>query len=95
MNRMQEVPSPRLIVPISRPLIGVPVDADGEEAVQYFTDETAADELARPPIKLAGAWADLDDEDVLDAIDRLRHASPPTPPICGRMAPLSRRDAAR
>jgi hypothetical protein len=33
---------------------------------------------ARP---LAGAWADLDWEEALDELDRIRHESDPTPPI--------------
>jgi hypothetical protein len=36
-----------------------------------------------PPESLAGAWSDLPDtfDEMLDALDQIRHASPPTPPI--------------
>ena len=80
---MQEVPSPRLIVRTNRPLIEVPVDTDGGEAV------------VRPPIKLAGAWADLDAEAMLDALDRIRQQSARTAPISMSRAPGSRGDANR
>jgi len=30
---------------------------------------------------LAGAWADLDWEEAIDALDHIRHDNEPTPPI--------------
>ena len=71
-----------------QPLIGVPVGNGPEEAVRYFTSEDEADQaLARDQanIQLAlsaiGAWSDLDFDDMLDELDRIRHQSKPTPPI--------------
>ena len=32
-------------------------------------------------LAVAAAWSDLDPDEVLDALDRIRHSSPPTPPI--------------
>ncbi len=32
-------------------------------------------------LSLFGAWQDIDTPDALDILDRIRHASKPTPPI--------------
>jgi hypothetical protein len=73
------------------PLIVIPRIEDGEEVVYYFTDEEDARrvfgkkrESIERALSLAGAWADIDDEDgpdMLDELDRMRHASPPSPPL--------------
>ncbi len=70
----------------NQPLIAVPIEQDGREEVHYFVDEAAADAALRQtaeqaPMKLAGVWSDLDAEAMLDALDRLRHESKPTPPL--------------
>ncbi len=69
-----------------RPLIGVVVIEDGQEVVRYFASEDEFDAaIAASAIEdvrsLAGAWADLDWEEALDELDRIRHDNPPTPPI--------------
>ena len=69
-----------------QPLIGIPLATNDDEEIIYFTDEADADRALRQggtrrPIKLAGAWSDLDADAVLDDLDRLRHRSVPTPPI--------------
>lgn len=68
-----------------QPLIGVLTEQDGHEVVRYFTDDAEAprgdSEDKDAPIKLAGAWRDLDDEDVLGELERIRHQSAPTPPL--------------
>ncbi len=69
-----------------QPLIAVPMKQDGREEVHYFVDEESADAVLgqtaqQAPIKLAGAWRDLDPDAMLDELDRLRHASKPTPPL--------------
>jgi hypothetical protein len=69
-----------------QPLIGVIVEEQGRESVRYFTDEAAAD-AALPESAMAealgaiGAFADLDWDEMEDALDRIRHESKPTPPI--------------
>jgi hypothetical protein len=73
------------------PLIGIPTMEGSEEVVHYFNSFEEADKfLAGDPeaipqaLALAGAWADLDEEDgpdMLDELDRMRHASPPSPPL--------------
>jgi hypothetical protein len=41
-----------------------------------------------PADSLAGAWSDLPDtfDEMLDALDRIRHTSPPTPPVDEQLA---------
>lgn len=68
------------------PLIAISFTEGGREFTRYFTSESDADaavaasatEEARA---LAGAWSDLDWEEVLEALDRIRHETRPTPPI--------------
>lgn len=69
-----------------QPLIGIPLEEDGHEVVRYFTTEAEADAaLAQrrnhDPRRFAGAWSDLDWDEMATELDRIRHASPPTPPI--------------
>ena len=75
-----------MIVRGDQPLIGVLVRKNGEDMVRYVADE---EELERSSsqtsvdraLALAGAWSDLDGDEMLDALDRIRHESKPTPPI--------------
>jgi len=67
-------------------LIGVFLEENGLEVVRYFTSVAEA-ERAIPAsaieegLQLAGAWEDLDIEQMLDELDRIRHESRPTPPF--------------
>ncbi len=86
MSERQPQSVTRLVAGSDHPLIAVPIEHDGQQDVAYFVDEAAADQAgrqngARAPIKLAGVWADLDGEEMLAELDRIRHASTPTPPI--------------
>ena len=68
------------------PLIGIFVDEDGREAVRYFSSEEAADQAipsgaTEEALALAGAWRDLDWDTLARELDRIRHESPPSPPI--------------
>ena len=69
-----------------QPLIGVITRENGKDVTRYFTDDEAAD-AATPPasvqraLSLLGAWSDLDWDEALDELDRIRHESRPTPPI--------------
>lgn len=72
-----------LIAGPGQPLFALPMD-DG--TVRYFMSEEEADaaitdEMIAEAIRQAGAWNDLADEDVEGALDRMRHESPPSPPI--------------
>ena len=86
---MARRPTDRTATPVGGPgqaPIPVPVDEDGREAVAYFADSEAAD-AAMPPgtveraLALFGAWSDLDRDDAIKSLDRIRHESKPTPPI--------------
>jgi hypothetical protein len=86
MTEQHAEPGTSLTARHDQPLIAVAVEHAGVEAVRYFVDEAAADAALgqvaqRAPIKLAGIWSDLDADAMLDELDRLRHASQPTPPI--------------
>ena len=69
-----------------QPLLGVLVEEDGQEVVRYFagdvpTQSEPSDEVIADALTLAGAWSDLEWEQTAVALDHIRHASPPTPPI--------------
>jgi len=49
----------------------------GEEALEAARAEVALEEA----LALAGAWDDLDFDEMMDDFERIRHASPPSPPI--------------
>lgn len=77
---------PGLAVRSDRPLIGIVLIEDGHEVTHYFADEADADAAvaaqdASGARCLAGAWSDLEWDDVASALDRIRHESTPTPPI--------------
>jgi hypothetical protein len=68
------------------PLIGIIVEEKGKEVVRYFTDEKEADaavsrSATQDALSVIGAWSDLDWDETLNALDRIRHESKPTPPI--------------
>jgi hypothetical protein len=68
------------------PLIGIIVEENGREVVRYFIEEEAADaavsqSATQKALAVIGAWSDLDWEETVAALDRIRHESKPTPPI--------------
>lgn len=70
----------------NQPLIGIILGEKGREAVYYFAEEAEADAAVNQQaiheiLGLAGAWSDLDWGVVVEALDRIRHESGPTPPI--------------
>jgi hypothetical protein len=75
-----------------QPLIGVLVEENGRSLVRYYTEEAAAD-AALPntavgqALAAIGSWRDLDFDETLDALDRIRHESTPTPAIELAIAP--------
>lgn len=69
-----------------QPLIGIPFKENGQEVVWYFSEEAQADkavseDTTQAALRLAGAWSDLDWDDMEQALDRIRHESKPTPPF--------------
>jgi hypothetical protein len=84
----QQQPSraPGLSVRADRPHIGIVRFEGGQEVTHYFADEADADaavaaQTVADARALAGAWSDLDWEEMVEELDRIRHANPPTPPI--------------
>ena len=70
----------------NQPLIGIPFEENGKEVIRYFSEETQADhavsnDATKKALELAGAWSDLDFDEMLDTLDHIRHDSKPTPPI--------------
>jgi len=68
----------------SQPLIGIVLIEDGQEIKRYFTDEAdavVATRTATDAWDLAGAWSDLDWEETVTKLERIRHESVPTPSI--------------
>jgi hypothetical protein len=73
-----------LLVQSNQPLIGIPFEEKGHEVVRYFTKEEEADSAVadqEDALSLAGAWRELDWDEMVEALDRIRHESNPTPPI--------------
>ncbi len=69
-----------------QPLIGIVLIENGREVTRYFVDEAEAEAAvasygAGNAGTLAGAWSDLDWEDTVTKLERIRHESVPTPPI--------------
>ncbi len=68
------------------PLIGVVVGDAGNQVVFYFAHEQEIDELPvaaepRAAQELAGAWSDLNWEEMERELDRIRHDNPPSAPL--------------
>jgi DNA/RNA-binding domain of Phe-tRNA-synthetase-like protein len=69
-----------------QPLIGVIAEEQGQEVVRYFTEEQEADKVmvqntTQDALALAGAWSDLEWDELEKALDSIRHESHPTPPL--------------
>ncbi len=68
------------------PLIGIIFEKNGQEVVHYFTEEKAAaaavtQSATQKALGVNGTWNDLDWDETVAALDRIRHESKPTPPI--------------
>jgi hypothetical protein len=76
----------RLQAAPGQPLIGVIAEEQGTEVVRYFTAEQDAEremveDTTQAALALAGVWSDLAWDELMEALDRIRHDSPPTPPL--------------
>jgi hypothetical protein len=76
---------PALTVESDRPLIGLVSVEDGQDVARYYADEAdiptdKLDTVAKARA-LAGAWSDLDWQQMVDELDRIRRESVVTPPI--------------
>jgi hypothetical protein len=79
-----------------QPLIGIPVRDGDREVVHYFADEADADralsqDSTQAALSLAGAWSDLDYDQAMEELDRIRHESRPTPGLDRCAPPLTTR----
>lgn len=58
---------------------------NGRRVTYYFVDDESSSDILPPTVdealSLAGAWSDLDWDEMYEALDRIRHESEPTPPI--------------
>lgn len=77
---------PGLSVPGDQPLIGVMLEEHGQEVVHYFIEEAfeempVSDQSIEAALSLAGAWRDLEWDEAVVELDRIRHQTQPTPPI--------------
>jgi hypothetical protein len=88
-EKMSQLPSDQpssITVDADQPLVGVIVQENGTEMVRYTAGEPTPDLTSRQQriqraLDLAGAWSDLDFDEMLDALDRIWYESQPTPPI--------------
>lgn len=75
-----------LVIERDQPLIAIPLEEDGRDMVHYCVEEASTEsatlpDTVRDALSLAGAWSDLDWDETVAALDRIRHESKPTPPI--------------
>lgn len=76
-----------LAATLEQPLVGIVAEEDGQQIVRYSAQDlpgdtaTVADGKLRAVLAVIGGWSDLDWDALAEDLDRLRHESPPTPPI--------------
>jgi hypothetical protein len=75
-----------LTVRSNQALIGVVLIEDGEEVARYFVEDAtettvAPSDVTQAALDAIGAWSDLDWDEMEEALDRIRHENPPTPPF--------------
>ncbi len=75
-----------LMVERGQPVVATPLIEDGREMVSYAVETgiaapTDLTDSMRDALSLASAWSDLDWDEAVEALDRIRHESQPTPPV--------------
>jgi hypothetical protein len=70
-----------------QPLIGILVREQGQDLVRYIADESELENYSSSnsvakALALAGVWKDLDPDEVLDSLDRIRHGDGAQPHRC-------------
>lgn len=68
------------------PLVGVMLDKNGEAFTHYFIEDghdgaERSSATLEAALNVIGAWSDLNGDEMASALDEIRHASLPTPPI--------------
>jgi len=65
--------------------VAVSVEENGRRVLYVFADDATArsvlPETTRDALSLIGAWSDLDWDAMVEELDRIRHATPPSPPV--------------
>jgi len=83
----QPEPAPGLSARLDQPLIAVVVEEDGEDVIRHFVAAKEADAYLKDRMSggrvesLAGVWSHMDEDDLLDGLDHIRHESRPTSPL--------------
>jgi len=59
-------------------VFAIPVDEDGREEMRYFTEEddqgtSSHEEDIQEALSVIGAWSDLDWDQTIEELDRIRH----------------------
>lgn len=75
-----------LVVRNGQRVVTVFGEENGEEVTRYFLEkggraDTCSAEDIQAALDVEGAWAELDWDGAEVALDRIRHETPPTPPI--------------
>ena len=86
MAQQRFKPVPYLVVEEGTSLVAIPIDVDGRKPICYIPEQNAVDEselpeAVRDALNLAGAWSDLDWEEVQAALERIRQDSKPLAPV--------------
>lgn len=86
MRDRDQSPVAGLLVSPDSPLIGIFLKEDDQEVARYFADESAvdralSDEDLETSLKAIGRWSDLEWDEMVDELERIRHENSPTPPI--------------
>ena len=68
------------------PLIALFLEEDGRKVVRYFASDEEADAAVSPgaterALQLAGAWSDLEWDEVRTGLERIRRESSASPPL--------------
>ncbi len=84
---MNETAPQTITVRTGQMIFAISSDEEGVNAVVSVTDDSDTD--ATEPINLGGAWAGLVDADaMLDALERMGHEAPSSPPIVHRLTTM-------
>ena len=79
-----QMPPSGLVADRDEPIYAIPIMIDGQERELLITAsayEASFPESVGRALELAGAWSDLDWDEMAESLDRIRHESTPTPPI--------------
>jgi hypothetical protein len=84
LRNPSETPNPGIVADRDEPVFAIPILVNGQERELFITaseyEESFPESVGRA-LELAGAWSDLDWEEMAESLDRIRHESIPTPPI--------------